>query len=130
MTSQVTGAVTIFVVGDKTGIDVGTFFCMAGACPSNTPAVRLVVIVFFFFLTTIYCWPQFKNKIKRLENCDVFSSIGEHALNLVMRLSLALHCCQLYSFVRGHNNPPIDSMYHNIIVMVHHKSVILFLFNH
>jgi hypothetical protein len=53
--SRVTGAVTILIVVEKTGIGVGTVLDREGVCYLDTPAVRLVVIVLAFFLATLSC---------------------------------------------------------------------------
>jgi hypothetical protein len=125
--SRVTGAVNIFGVGDKTGSGVGKVLVMACPCLSHTPAVRLVVMVLAFFLATLSCSDfdfgyqtraPIKKKENRLKYYNVFLSIGDHALYLVVRLGMALHCCQLDSFTRGHKEPYLDSRYRTIIVVV------------
>jgi hypothetical protein len=55
LTSRVTGAVTIFVTGDGTGIVVRGVIGLASPSPSDIPAIRLVVIVFAFFRATLSC---------------------------------------------------------------------------
>jgi hypothetical protein len=58
----------------------------------------------------------------------VFSSIGDHALDLVVRLGMVIQCSQLDSFIRGHEKPSLESGYHNIIVLIHLKIVLLCFF--
>jgi hypothetical protein len=53
LTSRVTGAVTIFVTGDRKGIVFRGVLGLASPSPSDSPAVRLVIIVFAFFRATL-----------------------------------------------------------------------------
>jgi hypothetical protein len=58
-------------------------------------------------------------------NSDVFASIINHAIKLMVRLGMALQCCQLNSLVRYHKYASLDSRHHCIVVVIHNYLIVL-----